>query len=84
MKSIFKMTKEECKAHRDANPPVVSGIHSTDFYFDWGWSGCGFGQLSVHFDRETGDLMCMNECMGRDSVRKLLLAYADFWQTGLS
>jgi hypothetical protein len=72
------MTPEERQAVRDANPPEVSGLHYANVYFDWGWKGCGFGQLSFSFDPETGKFECMNECMSRDSVRKLLHAMADF------
>jgi hypothetical protein len=78
VKSLFEMTEEERKAVRDANPPEVSGLHHANMYFDWGWKGCGFGQLSFSFDRETSKLECMNECMSRDSVRKILHSMADF------
>ena len=78
MKSLFEMTEVERQALRDANPPVVSTIYSANMYFDWGWEGCGYGQLSFSFDRETSKLECMNECMSRDSVRKILHAMADF------
>ena len=72
------MTPEDRRALIDANSPVVSGLHSADMYFDWGWKGCGFGQLSFHFDREASTLECNNECMSRKSVRKILHAMADF------
>lgn len=63
----------------DENDPVVDvdGIHWANAYFDWSWKGCGFGQLSFSKDRETGKLTCMNECMGRESVRKILIAMAN-------
>lgn len=59
-------------------PIVIHGLHSGSAYFDWGWKGIGFGQLSFNYDRETGKLACMNECMGRESVRQLLHAMADY------
>lgn len=77
-KGILDMTPEERQAVRDANPPVVDGIHYGGCYFDWGWRGCGFGQLEFSYDRDTGKLEVMNECMSRDSVRKILHALADF------
>ena len=78
MKSLFEMTEFERQTLRDENPPVVNDLYSADMYFGWGWQGCGFGQLSFSFNRETSKLECMNECMGRDSVRKILHAMADF------
>ena len=62
----------------DENDPVVDveGIHWANMYFDWGWKGCGFGQLSFS-KGEDGKLTCMNECMGRESVRKILIAMAN-------
>lgn len=77
-KSILQMTPEERVAIRQANPPEVHGIHQGNAYFDWGWKGCGHGQLSFTFDPEGDKITCMNECMGRDSVRKILHAFADF------
>lgn len=60
------------------NPPTVNWIHNSAAYFDWSWQGCGFGQLSFSFDREKNEITCMNECMGRERVREILHAYADF------
>ncbi len=31
----------------------------------------------MSLNRETGELSCMNETMGRETVRKILHAYAD-------
>jgi hypothetical protein len=59
------------------SPPVVTDIHWADMYFDWSWNGRGFGQLSFTKD-EAGNLLCMNECMSRESVRKILHAMADY------
>lgn len=65
----------ELRAMMDANRPEIDSVFR-GAYFAWSWAGCGFGQLS--FDKDaTGALRCMNECMGRESVRKLLYALAD-------
>ena len=69
---------EERQKIKDENPPKVSWLHNANAYFDWGWEGCGFGQLSFSIDHDTGQITCMNECMSRDSVRKILHAYAEF------
>lgn len=63
---------------RAENPPVATDLFSSSIYFNWSWKGCGFGQLSVDLDIESGALLCNNECMRREDVRKLLHAYADF------
>ena len=63
---------------RAENPPEATDVFSTFIYFNWSWMGCGFGQLSVELDREKGEIVCENECMSRDSIRKILHAYADF------
>lgn len=75
-KPLYSLTREERTKIMDENPPEVTGVHWASGYFDWTWKGCGFGQLSFSLDGDV--LTCMNECMGRDSVRKLLHAYADF------
>lgn len=78
-KSSFReLTREERDHICDMNPPEVKTVHYASFYFDWGWTGCGFGQLSVEFLPEERKIEIMNECMSRDSVRKLLHAWADF------
>jgi hypothetical protein len=77
-KKLFEMTPEERQAVKDANPPVVSELIWANVYFNWHWKGCGFGQLSFSQDKTTGELTCMNECMGRESVRKILHAMADY------
>lgn len=63
---------------RAENPPEATDVFNTSIYFNWSWMGCGFGQLSVELDREKGEIVCQNECMSRDSIRKILHAYADF------
>jgi hypothetical protein len=78
MLARFAARKAELKAIRDANVPEVDWIHNANVYFDWHWMGMGFGQLSFSFDREARKIECMNECMSRESVRKLLHAMADF------
>lgn len=78
--------KERFKV-KNGNDPVICGVHSAGAYFDWGWKGCGHGQLSFSMNRSfTGDgedaevvrkWTCSNEGMSRDDVRKLLHALAD-------
>jgi hypothetical protein len=72
------LSAEERQKLRDENPPEVHWAHSLNAYFDWGWKGCGFGQLSFSIDEDTGQITCMNECMSRESVRKILHSLADF------
>jgi hypothetical protein len=69
------MNQDERKATMDANLPEVTSIHSTSFYFNWSWKGCGFGQMSMSI--VDGKLEAMDEYMSRESVRKLLIAYAN-------
>jgi len=71
------MTREERYALMDANPPEIDEIFYAGAYFNWGWKGCGFGQLSFDLNKETGVVTCMNECMSRESVRKILIAFAN-------
>lgn len=71
------MTPEQRMAVIEANVPEVSFIHYGGVYFDWSWTGRGFGQLSFSRKKETGEITCLNECMGRESVRKILHALAD-------
>lgn len=59
------------------NPPEIDGIHNAHAYFDWGWQGCGFGQLDFRFDRDTGKFHIANECMSRERVRAILVAFAN-------
>ncbi len=58
-------------------PIVVGDVHNANAYFDWAWKDVGFGQLSFSYNRETGEVRCMNECMPRSAVRQLLHAFAD-------
>jgi hypothetical protein len=71
------MTPEERRAIINANQPTVSLAHSAQTYFNWEWTGCGFGQLEVFLSKD-GTLVVENECMGRDRVRKILHAWADY------
>lgn len=71
------MTAEERAAIMAANPPTIEGVHGAHAYFDWGWKGCGFGQLSFSVNAKTGEINCSNECMGREKVRAILHALAD-------
>lgn len=68
------MTHEERRALKDASTPEITFL-SANLYINWGWAGCGFGQLSVDF--EDGKVLCDNECMSRESVRKILIAMAN-------
>jgi len=61
----------------DSNLPKVVETHTANTYFDWSWAGCGFGQMEVFLSKD-GTLVIDNECMGRDSVRKILHAWADY------
>ena len=72
------LTLEQRLQLMDANAPEVDFVHSCKTYFDWSWTGCGFGQLSINYDEQTGEFTAMNECMGRESVRKFLHALADY------
>lgn len=58
-------------------PITIHAIHNANVYFDWGWDQIGFGQLSFSVNKETGEIRCMNECMSRSAVRKLLRAFTD-------
>lgn len=44
-------------------------------FFNWGATGCGFGQLRV--SASNGQIYCENEYMSRTKVRQLLHALAD-------
>ena len=70
------MTNEERQALKDCSTPEVTAIHRTSFYFDWCWEGCGFGEMSMRI--VDGKLEAQDEFMSRESVRKLLIAYANY------
>jgi len=55
----------------------IGDVFSGGAYFNWGAVGIGFGQLSFSVDPSTQKVSCMNECMNRESVRKILHAFAD-------
>jgi hypothetical protein len=76
-RSILRLTPEERKEIMAKNPPLIAGIHSANAYFDWQWQGCGFGQLAFSYDRETDEITCSDERMGKERVRTLLYALAD-------
>jgi hypothetical protein len=71
------LSPEEREIIMAENPPVIDGIHYGGCYFDWGWKGCGFGQLDFRVDRETGEIRVANECMSRERVRSILIALAN-------
>lgn len=76
--SFRDLTREERDLICELNPPEATFLHSAEFRFDWSWVACGFGQISVYYDRETKSIEIMNECMSRDSIRKMLHSLADF------
>ena len=71
------LTREERNKLMAENPPEIHGLHWGNCYFDWGWKGCGFGQMDFRFDRDAGTLHVANECMSRESVRAILIALAN-------
>lgn len=60
-----------------AEKPVVHSIMDLSLYVGWGWDGCGFGELFVKYDAEKNQWTADTECMGPQSVRKILHAAAD-------
>lgn len=78
-KTSFKdLTREERDLICELNPPEATFLHSAEFRFDWSWAACGFGQISVDYNRRRKRLVISNECMSRDSIRKMLHSLADF------
>ncbi len=77
-KSLRDLTCKERDHVCEMNPPIVNGIHNVSLYCDWNWITCGFGQLSVDLIVKEDKIEVMNECMSRDSVRKILHAFADY------
>lgn len=71
------MDKDQRRELMENNPPVVDEVMDCTLYFRWGWTGCGFGELFVKLDPESGEIHCANEFMGRESVRKMLHSLAD-------
>jgi hypothetical protein len=69
---------KKMELHGPFKPIVIDDIIGANAYFSWVWQGVGFGQLSFEKDTTTGEITCMNECMSRDSVRKLLHEFADY------
>jgi len=55
----------------------IDDIFNGGAYFSWCMTGTGFGQLSFNVDQKTQVITCMNECMSRDTVRKILVAFAN-------
>jgi len=68
------MTKENMNGD---NPVVIEidDVIDTTIYFNWGGNGIGFGQLDIR--KVDGKFICYNECMSRQQVRELLIAYAN-------
>ena len=57
--------------------PEIDGVMNISLYFNWYWEYRGFGQMGVEFDRETGKITIDNECLNRDSVKKILYSLVD-------
>ena len=53
----------------------IDDVMDTAIYFNWGGNGIGFGQLDIR--KVDGKFICYNECMSRQQVRELLIAYAN-------
>lgn len=49
----------------------------SNIYFNWSHPDMGFGQLSVDWNRETQQWVVGNECMRREKVREVLLAWVN-------
>lgn len=71
------MTAEQRERAMAESPPECTAVHDAHVYFDWSWTGCGFGQLTFSYDASTGQWSCDTEMMGPESTRKLLHAFAD-------
>ena len=56
---------------------IEISLIDTFLYFNWSMEGVGFGQLSVEYDRDLDKITCDNECMSREKVRKILVAFAN-------
>lgn len=54
------------------------GIFSCGAYFNWGAMGMGFGQMSFHKDKETGDIVFDTEMMGPETTRLMLHQFVDY------
>lgn len=73
------MNISERIALMNASNPEIETIVWSNIYVNWSWPGKGFGQLDVRTDQdEPGVIRVDNECMDRESVRKILHAWADF------
>ena len=58
------------------NPIFIDRIYQGAI-ISWSQDDCGFGQLSFKYDEATKTLVCDDECMGREWIRKALYALAD-------
>jgi len=74
---IFNITREEARKIMDENPPTVADVRAFHINMTWSWKACGFGELWIRFDQDTGKYSFDHECMGKESVRKFLHALAD-------
>lgn len=71
------MSMEERLKVMSENPPKIDSVHHGYAYFDWAWKGCGFGQLDFRVNRKEGTIHIANECMSRERVREILVAFAN-------
>jgi hypothetical protein len=72
----LRLTREESHKIMDSNPPTVAEVRTFHINMTWSWKGCGFGELWIRRN-EDGTLSYDTECMGPESVRKMLYALAD-------
>lgn len=77
-KSFFQLTQEERQFIMYNNPPHITGLYECNSYFGWDWKGCGFGQMTLRFDKGAMKIIVDSENMGRESVRKMLHSLADY------
>jgi len=75
---FLRMTPDEREVAMEENPPVVTSAWQANGNFSWEWTGCGFGGLSFGYDSEKKEWFCDTECMGPESTRMLLHAFADY------
>lgn len=56
--------------------PEVDHVFSFNTYLNWGYPGCGFGQLSVSTDAD-GKFHVNDEFIGRKRTKEILYALVD-------
>ena len=73
-----KLTHYERAQLAEKEVPEIDGVHAADIYIDWGWTHKGFGQLRVYINKTDGKIHIDDEYIRRESVRKILHAFADY------